>query len=59
MLPAKKYLKAYQESMRVSIPEDLQKELLAEYGQPAVDDEGRVYEYTEQDISEQLKKRLR
>jgi len=35
------------------------KKMLEEYGCPVVDDEGRVFEYTEQDICEQLRKRLR
>jgi hypothetical protein len=51
-------LQAYQENMRVSIPESLGKELLREYGHPAVDEDGRIREYTEQDIFEQLRKRI-
>jgi hypothetical protein len=56
----------YQESVkkilqdwRVSIPVEMEKELLEEYGNLATDDEGYAFEYTEQDISEQLRKRLR
>ena len=58
MLLTKKYLKSYQEDMRVSIPETLEKELLKDYGHLAVDDEGHVHDYTEQDICEQLRKRI-
>jgi hypothetical protein len=44
---------------RAAIPADLEEELLAEYGRPFTDDEGHLTEYTEQDICEQLRKRLR
>jgi hypothetical protein len=44
---------------RATIPADLEEELLAEYGKPFTDDEGHLVEYTEQDICEQLRKRLR
>jgi len=44
---------------RVSIPADLEKELLDEYGNLVTDDEEHVFEYTEQDICEQLRKILR
>ena len=36
----------------------MEKELLHEYGNFATDDEGHVFEYTEQDICEQLRKKL-
>ncbi len=58
MLLTKKYLKAYQKNRWVAIPKTLEKELLQEYGQLTVDDEGRVHDYTEQDICEQLRKRI-
>ena len=58
MLLTKKDLKQIQENMRVSIPADLEKELLAQYGNLVSDDEGHVFEYTEQDIYEQLRKKL-
>jgi hypothetical protein len=41
--------------MRVSISDSLAKELLDQYGHPVVDDEGSVFEYTEQDIYEQIR----
>lgn len=59
MILTKKELKEYLQSMRISIPADFEKELLAQYGNLATDDEGHVFEYTEQDIYEQLRKKLR
>ena len=37
---------------------DLEKELLDQYCNLATDDEGHIFEYTEQDIYEQLRKKL-
>jgi hypothetical protein len=59
MLLAKKDLKEILENMRVSIPKALEKELLDQYRNYETDDEGHVIEYTEQDIYEQLRKKLR
>ena len=59
MLLTKKDLKEIQESMRVSIPGGIEKELLNQYGNLVSDDDGNVSEYTEQDIYEQLRKKLR
>ena len=56
MLLTKKDLKEYQESMRVNISTELSKELQAKYGSMGTDEEGHFYEYTEQDIYEQLRK---
>ena len=56
MLLTKKDLKEYQENMRIYIPEELEKELLDIYGTLEPDEEGRIYEFTEQDIYEQLRK---
>lgn len=56
MLLTKKDLKQYQENMRVHIPKDLAKELLDTYGTVEIDEEGHFYEFTEQDIYEQLRK---
>jgi len=44
---------------RASIPEDLEKELLEQYGNYVSDDEGHQFQYTEQDIHEQMRKKLR
>jgi hypothetical protein len=55
----KKKLSLILRNLRVNIPTDLQEELLAHYGSPGTDDQGHPVEYTEQDIYEQLRKRLR
>ncbi len=59
MLLTKKGLRTILENMRVRVPAELEKELLDEYGNLVTDDEGHVLEYTEQDIYEQLRKKLR
>lgn len=59
MLLTKNKLNILLEHLRVSIPADLEKELLIRYGNLAADDTGRVFEYTEQDICEQLRKIVR
>jgi hypothetical protein len=59
MLLTKKDLKEYQKNMRINIPDSLAKELLDIYGTPVTDDEGHVFEYTEQDIYEQIRKIIR
>lgn len=59
MLLTKKRLSTILETLRVTVPAELEKELLDQYGNLATDDEGHVFEYTEQDIYEQLKKKLR
>jgi hypothetical protein len=59
MLLTKKRLNTILAGLRVRIPAAMEKQLLAEYGQPPADDRSHVFEYTEQDISEQLRKRLR
>jgi hypothetical protein len=41
------------------IPAELEKELLDEYGNFAANAAGHAFEYTEQDIYEQLRKKLR
>ena len=59
MLLTEKKLSKILENLRVSIPAGMEKELLEEYGKLATDDKGHVFEYTEQDIYEQLRKKLR
>jgi len=59
MLLTKQKLTAILENLRVSIPADVEKELLQEYGNLAVTEDGRVIEYSEQDIYEQLRKKVR
>jgi len=59
MLLTKKKLRIILENLRVKIPAALEKELLDEYGNLAADVSGHAFEYTEQDIYEQLRKKLR
>jgi len=59
MILTEQELKSILESMRISIPAELEKELLTQYGSYATDEEGHVFEYSEQDIYEQLRKKLR
>ena len=56
MVLTKKYLEKYQHNARKKIPETVVKELLLKLGQPFMDNEGHVIEYTEQDIFEQVRK---
>ena len=59
MLLTKKSLRTLQESMRATLSEYLERELLDKYGKLQLDDEGHIYEYTEQDIYEQVGKLMR
>lgn len=59
MLLTRKKLKEILRGWRISVPPEMEKELLAQYGNMFVDDEGHLHDYTEQDIYEQLRKRLR
>jgi len=59
MLLTEKELNIILENIRISIPAELKKELLDQYGNFVTDDEGHIFEYTEQDIYEQLRKKLR
>jgi hypothetical protein len=55
----KKILNDLLQSWRIQIPANLEKELLANYGNLVVTEDGRVIEYSEQDICEQLRKIIR
>lgn len=46
-------------SMKVSVPAEIEKELLEQYSGCILDDGGHEIQYTEQDVYEQLRKRLR
>lgn len=52
----KSELKTYLNSRKITIPDFLFKELLKQFGNPVMDDEGRVMEYSEQDMYEQIRK---
>ncbi|MDA3940419.1 MAG: hypothetical protein PF693_14110 [Spirochaetia bacterium] len=56
MVLTKKYLEKYQNNVRKTIPDTFAEELLLELGQPFIDNEGHVNEYSEQDIFEQVRK---
>lgn len=58
MILTKESLRSMLENMWLSIPESLEEELIANYGHPVVDGEGHMREYTEQDIYEQVRKKL-
>ena len=59
MLLTQKMLNTILRNHRAQIPAELKKQLLADYGNLAVDEEGHLFEYTEQDICEQLRKIVR
>ena len=56
MVLTKNYLENYQNNTRKEIPDTVKKELLLELGQPFIDNEGHLNEYSEQDIFEQVRK---
>jgi hypothetical protein len=51
-------LNAILQTWRISISPELKKKLLEEYRNPVLDTEGHLHNFTEQDICEQLRKRL-
>jgi hypothetical protein len=59
MLLTKQMLNNILRNYKVQIPAELKKQLLGDYGNLVVDEEGHVFEYTEQDICEQLRKIIR
>ena len=52
MVLTKKYLEQYQNNTRKTVAQ----KLLLQLGQPALDDDGHLREYSEQDIFEQVRK---
>ena len=59
MMLTKQKLNNVLRNYRVHVPSELKKELLEQYGNLVDDGEGHVFEYTEQDICEQLRKIVR
>lgn len=59
MLLTKKILNDLLQSWRIQIPAKLEKELLKEYGHTVATEDGRILEYSEQDICEHLRKIVR
>lgn len=58
MLLTRKTLNMILKNNKVKIPATLEKELLDDYGKEVTTEDGRILEYSEQDIYEQLRKRL-
>ena len=58
MLLTKKELNKILQDWRIAIPAKLEKELLDDYGNLVIDDEDHLRDYTEQDVCEQLGKKL-
>jgi hypothetical protein len=58
MLLTRRMLNQILKGWRMSIPAEVKRDLLEEYGSLFTDDEGHLRDYTEQDICEQLRKRL-
>ncbi len=56
MILKKKALQTYLDNMRLVIPNSLFKELLEKFGHIVTDEAGHAFEYTEEDIYEQLRK---
>ena len=56
MLLTKRMLNTILRNYRVQIPAKLKSELVEKYGNLAINEDGRVTEYSEQDICEQLRK---
>ena len=54
----KKYLREFFDARGMAMPASLEKDLLKDYAHAVIDDDGQVFEYTEQDIYEQLRKRV-
>ncbi len=59
MLLTRKVLNTILRNYRVQIPAELKEELLEQYANLVVTEDGRAIEYSEQDICEQLRKILR
>jgi len=59
MLLTEKDLEKYLDARRIVVSDALKQELLDEYGSSVTVDEGHVFEYTEQDIYEQIRKTIR
>lgn len=58
MIVTKKYINQLREKSFLNISEDLEKLILEEFGSEPIDEYRRVYEYTEQDIYEHIRKMI-
>ena len=59
MMLTKQKLNKVLRNYRVQVPSELKKELLEQYGNTVITEDGRTIEYSEQDICEQLRKIVR
>ena len=59
MMLTKQKLNNVLRNHRVQVPSELKKELLEQYGNTVITEDGRIIEYSEQDICEQLRKIVR
>ena len=59
MLLTKQMLNNILRNYRVHVPSELKKELLEQYGNTVMTEDGRTIEYSEQDICEHLRKIVR
>ena len=59
MMLTKQKLNKILRDYRVRVPFELKKELLEQYGNTVITEDGRTIEYSEQDICEQLRKIVR
>ena len=56
MIASKKYIHDLRANLFIDISEDMEKCILKRFGnEPEPDEDGRVYEYTEQDLVEQIR----
>jgi hypothetical protein len=58
MLVTKKYIQDLREKSFLNISEDMEKLILKKFGKEPEPDDGCIYEYTEQDIWEQIRKMI-
>jgi DNA-binding transcriptional regulator/RsmH inhibitor MraZ len=59
MMLTKQKLNKVLRNYRVHVPSELKKELLEQYGNTVITEDGRTIEYSEQDIYEHLRKIVR
>lgn len=60
MIVTKKYIKNLREKSFLNISADMERKILEKFGkEPEPDEEGNLYEYSEQDIWEQIRKMIR
>ena len=59
MMLTKQKLNKILRNYRVHVPSELKKELLEQYGNTVITEDGRTIEYSEQDICEHLRKIVR